>query len=227
MILLPKEHGGWAILLVPYISGAVIGGGSFPRATAGLAASLAIYLSIMLAGRLWLLLPLGGMGLMLFLLHLTRILSRKERSASGELAGIMMLTLTAPLGFYLASSTLAQDARWLWLVCALYFSASVFYVKMKMRASTRKEVVFSLRQRYRLGGNTLAYAVLTIIVLVLLVVTSRVPAMLPAAFAPMLIYVLVSVATLGPDLSIKRVGVAQTLLSVAFGLLLIASYACW
>ena len=50
----------------------------------------------------------------------------RVRSVAGELVGICGLTLTAPLAHYAAVGEIQLLGLWLWALCILYFSSSVF-----------------------------------------------------------------------------------------------------
>lgn len=266
---LPREHGAWAILIVPYFTGAYVGIVSFDGTIiwplAGFPAVLLLFLcrpavmklikrrylngsfgpeaaalawiSAILAGGalvIFLLLSqvrsplglllLGTFGAMLFCLHLWRTLARRERSIPGELIGVLMLTLTAPLACFLAAGRLDYECWTLWLLSALYFGASVFYVKMKLRASAGRRGPYSVSSKIDAGRTTLAYLLFMLIALGTAAVSGAVPYASLYAFAPVIIYMPLSVARLRPRANIKAEGVIQTLLAVAFGVLLAVAY---
>ena len=55
---------------------------------------------------------------------------RKEvRTVPGEMAGIIGLTMTGPMAYYVATGEIQAVGFWLWILCILYFASSIFYVK--------------------------------------------------------------------------------------------------
>ena len=266
---LPREHGAWFILLVPYLVGAWVGSaavdGSFARSMTALPAVLLLFISrpalmtlikrrhidgsfgedaaalalgsalaagtalvffaaLFIMGGFRGLLPLGLLGGLLFGLHLWRILARRERSFSGEIAGILMLTLTAPLACYLASASFDRECLLLWLLCALYFGSSVFYVKMKLKAAARKAASFTMAEKLSAGRHTLVYLSFMLIVLAAAAAASAIPPESLLAFAPITIYMPLSVLTLNSSANIRSEGVLQAILAVVFGLLLVFAF---
>ena len=170
--MLPREHGSWAMLLVPCCIGVIVAGGFSPPSVLGLVGCLLLFLCrrpfvILLKSRrskedtdhtdpllwmsfaipaisglsifiwllfqysLWYLLLLGFISVLVFTAHTLLTLQRRERTVSGELLGILVLTMSAPLAFYISRNELRADAFVLWLLNALYFGASVFYIKMR------------------------------------------------------------------------------------------------
>lgn len=269
MIKLPREHGAWAMLLVPYAAGAIAGsreagiglfvqaagvlailmlfmsrpplvllfkrrtrGAGFGEGASALAltaavpafASLAILLWLGLERGLWQILPLSALGTMLFLIHLVMIGMRRERSAAAEFIGVAMLTLTAPLANLIAEGSLRPEAWWLWLLNATYFTASIFYVKMRMRAAALRDVKFGFRTRLALSRNLWLFIVPVAGVLLFLCARERVPPGALLAYLPYLTYLVLTTATMQARVHIRREGVAQSILAVVFAISLGAAY---
>ncbi len=199
---------------------ASLASGSLISATT--AAVLLLFLSLSAGFSSLLLLAVAGAALFCF--HLWRILARRERSVSGELAGILMLTLTAPLACYLASADLDRGCWKLWLLNSLYFGASVFYVKMKLRASARKQDRMNAGLKLKAGRPTLIYIAFMVISLSLAVLLGFVTPSVTFAYLPAAIYMLLAIVTLRPGADIRLEGIVQTALAVLFGVLLVVAW---
>lgn len=263
--VMPKEHGAWAMLLVPYLIGVHALGGLRAEIALGLAGILLLYLSrpalmILLKRRvidgnfgddaqpllagfslfsslgtavfLWLIfgrgltgiLYLGGAGLALFLLYSWYSLTRRERSAAAEFIGVAMLTLTASLGGYLSTGALGSDVMVVWILNALYFGASVYYIKMKRRASTKRVERLSWQEKIGLAWKLLIYLTVLIVAVAALVIAGLAPLLSPVAFTPVLLYQIGSILSLSPVVNIRREGWTQTLLALAFAASMIVAY---
>ncbi|HEB34466.1 MAG TPA: hypothetical protein ENI18_01285 [Candidatus Aminicenantes bacterium] len=261
--LIPKEHGAWVILTLPYFVGATVGGGISGRGILGFFGILLLFLSkqplhLILKmnfsevrlqrikkGELWQafllflgcgtgiflrlifryrlgdLIKIGLIALFLFLFHTYLALYRKERTLIGELLGVALLTISAPVGVVLSGGKLSRGTLILWLLNVFYFSGSIFYIKMRKKAARARKKIPSFPLNINLVKECLAYIVLLIIILVLLVFTKGVPVLVPLAFIPMVIYILWSIIVLRPRFEIMKQGLIQTSLSLIFGVLII------
>ncbi|MBI5870507.1 MAG: YwiC-like family protein [Actinobacteria bacterium] len=266
LIVIPREHGAWAMLFVPYIVGASIAGGFNVYMLAGLAGVLllffsraslalllksravdgsfgpdrlrrwlnfafffatggAIFLYLVFAGDFWQLGAAAVAGAGLFLVHELLVWRRRERSAAAELTGVALLTLTAPVAVCLSpSDSYGLLAGMLWLLNAMYFGASVFYVKMRLRTSARRRRPGTIRERLDAASASIAYLVGIVIVLLILSATEAIPAGAAAAFIPMVSYQAWGVISGAEYRTLKTEGIAQTVLSVLFALMLISAY---
>lgn len=191
--------------------------------TAGLSLAVFIFLT---AGRgLWGVACLAAVSIVLFGLHTRFTLSRQERSALNEFIGIIMLTATAPLAAYLSLGELRRMDVWmLWLLNALYFGASVYFIKMFMRAAAYREQRLTLGIRFFLARSSLAYLVFAAALLAAVSRAGWVPAYTFLAFAPVFIHVVRNVFTLKPGMNLKVEGFIQAGLSIIFAASLIAVY---
>lgn len=266
LIIVPREHGAWAMLIVPYIAGAIIAEGPTGTEVAGLvgvmllffsraplafllksrtvdgcfgsdslyrwmnfaifaAAGTLVFLYLIIASGLWHLVAVAAAGMGLFLVHEWFVWRRRERSVNGELVGVALLTLTAPLAVNLS----ACASRWrlaatLWVLNAMFFGASVFYVKMRLRTSARRRKPGSMREKLMAARRSIVYMVMISVVLGLLVASDSMPKQAVVAFIPMLCYQAWGVISGAPAMTLKAEGVAQTVLSAVFALMLIAAY---
>ena len=174
---LPKEHGAWAMLYVPFVLGvAVAGRVNWPvlllllsttavfisresllvywrarargREAAEAGRMLLLYLALaaafgsplVVAFKLFWLIPMGLAGAALLLINGKQATRMEERSTACEVMAIGGLTMTAPAAYYAASGRWEMTAFWLWLLSALYMASSVFYIKLRVyRLNPRKQ----------------------------------------------------------------------------------------
>ncbi len=174
---LPKEHGAWAMLYVPFVLGVAVAGRvawqvlllllsttavfisreslliywrarARGRDAAEAGRALLIYLALaatfgsplIFAFKLFWLIPLGMVGAALLLINGKQASRMEERATMGEVMAIGGLTMTAPAAYYAASGRWEMTAFWLWLLSALYFASSVFYIKLRVyRLNPRKQ----------------------------------------------------------------------------------------
>jgi len=175
--------------------------------------------------RLFLLIPIGLIGAMLIAFNLWLVYRKQEMSANGELAGIAGLALGAPLAYYAASGQLDGTAALLWLVNALYFGGTVFYIKVKVRQQPRLPAPDTLTERLVKAKACLSYQAVALTVVITLVALDHVPALLPLAFAPMTLKVLYGAARWQDKYSLSppRLGVIEVIHSVLFAVLVIVA----
>lgn len=260
--MIPREHGTWAMLLVPLVVGAVVAGEWVAEAPLFFLASLGLFLarypltvlfrawigrtrqsqprawrwltiyslfSLGLALPLiypydrWWLLGLGALSLALLLLSFYLVKERLERTEAGELMMVAGLTLTAPGAYYAGAGHLGAAALYLWLLSFLYFGASVFYVKMRVRHRTIKSRP-SLGQRWAMARATILYHLGLALVVIALALVGQVPILTPLAYLPLLGKVATAAAAPAPGMSIRQVGVMEVAHSILFGALLSLAY---
>ncbi len=176
-------------------------------------------LPLVLEGR-HLLIPFGVAFSHWFMFHVILVLRRKERSLSGELLGVLGLTLTAPLAYYVSTGSLGREAWLLYALCALYFSAGIFLVKMKVRAHLAKQPIEGFSSRLAHGRATILYHLFMLASIGILIAAGLVPAVVLLAFLPSAIQAGVEIFRLSPELHLKRTGFTLLGHSVLFGLLL-------
>lgn len=246
---LPKEHGAWAMLYVPFVLGVAVAGSiSLPVLSLLLAISalfisreslllwwrarsrgkeareagkmLAGYLllaslcslPLLLVGRFVWLLPLGLMGAALLVFNGQQGAHLAERSLGNELLAIGGLTLAAPAAFYVGSGQWNGTAFWLWLLSALYFVSSVFYLKLRIyRLNPRKQ----LEQR-RAWRNCAAYHSFLLVALLVWVLMGNLSLFALIAFAPVLARTLWSLFKPVTQVNLKRAGILEIIYSLIF-----------
>lgn len=220
---MPREHGAWGILLIPFTTAVGVAGVWNLPVTLLLAGILCFYVArtsylkqnyrwtaILLAGSaactlplllIWKLWWLAAFGLVAAPLAFRKT----ERSVAMQLLAVIGLTLTAPAAWYVATGKL--DYR-LWLLNALYFAGGVFYVKMHIAAAIQRR-----SSKLRLGTATLAYyGALTVVSVMWWPVG--------LAFVPATLRAVAGVARLSPVLRIKRLGWTEVVYSLIFAAIL-------
>jgi hypothetical protein len=146
-----------------------------------------------------------------------------ERAMIAELTGVLLLTLTAPLGMLLAGNgtTTLQDAVILWAVNASFFAASIFNVKMKVASMVARRDSFTIADRIRIARDSLTYLALTIVTWLLLSISGLAPVFSTVAFVPLVAYIAWSLATMSSKLKIRMEGFIQLGMSIGFAVIVI------
>jgi hypothetical protein len=186
-----------------------------------------IYLVISTCGGLWLvtighrtgLLALAPLVGALLVAYLHNVARRREFSVLGELTGIAGLVVSAPAAYYASKGHYDVTALGLWVIHMLYFSGTVFYIKLKVREQTRCEAPTQLAQRLIAGRACLTYQTTTLSVVALLALLRWVPVLTPLALIPVTVKTLVGAVRWQDrrSLSLIRLGLAEVAHSVLFG----------
>ena len=164
----------------------------------------------------------------LLVFHWWLVDRRKEMSAYGELASICGLALGASLAYYVSTGVLNGTALGLWIVNALYFGGTVFYIKLKVRQQPKEPAPDRVSGRLVKARACLSYqsVVLTILILLAVLTAGTVPALALLAFVPMTLKVLLG-ATRWQDrksLSLPKLGVIEIVHAVMFAIIIIIAF---
>ena len=239
---MPREHGAWGILLVPFATAAGAAGVFDVKMALLLASVLCFYMArtsylkgnwkwtaILLAGsfgctapllvvwNLWWLAAFGAAAAPL-------AFRKTERGVAMQLLAVCGLTLTAPAAWYTGTTHLDTQAFLLWMLNLLYFAGGVFYVKMHVAAAIRREPFKSFADRARHGAAVLAYHAGLVTVLLALVSNGVVSFWASLAYAPVVMRAFVGVARLGPTLRIRRLGWTEVAYSLVYAAVLVAAF---
>lgn len=261
---LPKEHGSWAMLIIPLLLGLIIAPAWHWRVLVLLVAALAFFLVrhplallvktrkratadkgylwrwvaiyggvaalsggwLVVVQGLWWLAWLGVLGGGLLLFHLWLVSRRQEMSSLGELAGIVGLALGAPMAYYTAGGRLDWTALMLWLINALYFGGTVFYVKLKVRQQPRLPAPSQVSERLLKAKACLAYQTVALTLILALVALRWAPLLAPLAFIPVTLKIIWG-AWVWQDkksLNLTRLGITELCHALAFALLVIVAF---
>jgi hypothetical protein len=181
---------------------------------------------LMIIDGLYALIGFGVIGAALLVYHWWLVDRRQEMSVTGELAGIFGLAMGAPLAYYTASGQLAGTALALWIVNALYFGGTVFYIKLKVRQQPRLPAPDRVSERLVKAKACLSYQSMALTILIVLVALTGLPALVVLAFVPMTLKVLIG-ATRWQDkqsLSLPKLGVIEIVHAVLFAVLIIVAF---
>jgi hypothetical protein len=181
---------------------------------------------LILAQGLWGLAIMGLVGGMLLLFNLWLVSRRQEMSVAGELAGIGGLALGAPMGYYVASNQFDGTAAALWLINALYFGGTVFYVKLKVRQQPRLPIPNRLSERLIKAKACLAYQTVALTLIILLATFRQAPLLTPLALVPATLKMLYGAGRWQDkkSLNMVRLGVAEIFHAVIFAGLVVVVF---
>jgi hypothetical protein len=216
---MPREHGAWGILLIPFATAVGVAGvwnlpvalllvsvlcfyiartsylkQNYRWTAILLSGSVASTAPLLLVWKLWWLAVFGAIAAPL-------AFRKTQRSVAMQLLAVAGLTLTAPAAWYAATGKL--DYR-LWLLNALYFSGGVFYVKMHTAAAMARR------------ANKLQHGAATMIYYGALAIVAALWWPVGLAFVPVILRAFVGVARLTPALRIKRLGWTEVCYSILF-----------
>jgi hypothetical protein len=204
----PKEHGSWAVFLVPLVAG-LVGRGleAVPTAlfcagalaaflarpallrkdygvvAACLAIASAAFGALILGYGKLLLLAFGAPALIALAFDLQAQKERKGMSLANELRGVAGLCLIAPAAAYAARGEAGWRTGLLWLACAAFFTGPIFYVKMaalQHRAAGNPQALLPLEKA---RTNALIYHEAALLASGIAAVAGLIPPFTPAAFA--------------------------------------------
>ena len=246
---LPKEHGAWAMLYVPFAVGALVAW-SAPLRLLLLALSVTFvfiareslliwwrarrrgqqndealrfllsYLALagvfgaplLLVYHLYWFIAMGLAALVLLAINARQAVRREDRTIGGEMMAIAGLTLTAPAAFYAARGAFDVDALWLWVLCAVYFASSVFYVKLRV-STISPRMDEARRQSWWRCAFYHAFLLASLLVLAL---TGSLNLFAFAAFAPVLTRAFWYLARPVRRINFRRVGWLEMVYSLVF-----------
>jgi hypothetical protein len=225
---MPREHGAWGILLVPFATAVGVAGVwnlpvtlllvsvlsffiarmSFLKRDwkwAGilLAVSAAAAAPLLLVWKLWWLVAFGAVAAPL-------AFRKTERHLAVQLLAMTGLTPTAPAAWYVATGNLDAMAWKLWLLNSLYFAGGFFFVKMHLAAAFQRTVT---------GVRTGTIVYHAVLIPVLLVAAGT----MAWAFVPGIARAFIGAWRLTTKLQIKKLAWTEVTLSMVFGSLLIAT----
>ncbi len=262
--LIPKEHGSWAMWVVPLLIGFIVAPVWNWRSLVLVLAALGFFLLryplallvktrkrantgsayfwqwalvyggitilcgtwLIFAQHLWLLIPMGILGALLLAFHLWLVALRQEMSVVGEIAGIFGLALGAPMAYYTAGGQIDLTALMLWIVNALYFGGTVFYIKLKVRQQPRQPAPPHLSERFVKAKACLGYQTVALTVVLLLVTLRLAPLLTPLALIPATVKVLWGAGHWQDkrSLSLMRLGMVEIFHAVAFTVLIVIAF---
>jgi hypothetical protein len=172
---------------------------------------------LMAVWKLWWLAAFAGMCGIMLALHLYWIFNRKDRRIYAELAAVMALTSSAAACRYAITGAFDGTALTLWALNALFFTSSVFYVKMRVSRIAKKT------QSSRMTLINGLYHTSLLAALLFLFDAGRISLPIVIAFTPVIIRALAGVMARG-KLSLSRVGIAEVVFTVVFVCFMMLSF---
>lgn len=172
-LLWPREHGAWAILLVPFLTAVVIAQRATPAVFLALAAVVLAFLArnpverlfaplarragpelrrvrrfawmysllaagvgglLVVAWRLYLLVPLGLVALLIFAFHLWAAQRGASHTLGSQLVNTIGLSLSALVGWVAALGQVNRVGVLVWSLNCAFFCSGVLYVRSRIRA---------------------------------------------------------------------------------------------
>ena len=167
---------------------------------------------LVLIDHLYLLMPLGLAALLLLGVNAEQAAKREDRTPVGEILAIVGLTMTAPAAHYVARGEMQIAALWLWLLSALYFVSSVFYVKLRVNLINPRRQA----ERRSAWRRCASYHAFLVVSLFLLTASDRLSFFVLAAFAPVIARASWSLVRTGEQLNLKRLGLLEIFYSFVF-----------
>ena len=156
-------------------------------------------------------------------LYTYQTLKGKHRSVMGEIVGVLGLTFTALMAHYVAIGSLTKMGWLLWLLNALFFSSSIFYVKLRVEAYARKRKLHTLKDRLAISTSCITYHLLLFPFIGTLCLLQLTPAMVFVAFLPILIRGIAAIAHFPKTFSLKRIGFSELAYALFFMVILVQS----
>jgi YwiC-like protein len=246
---LPKEHGAWAMLYVPFAVGTLVAWTGSLRLLLLLLSVTFVFVAresllvwwrardrgredpearrfmiiysllaalfgapLLFAYKLYWLAPIAAATLMLLVVNAQQAVRRKDRTISGEMMAIAGLTITAPAAYYVAIGVFGSAALLMWALCALYFTSSVFYVKLRVHTINPRKGDARKQSWWRCA----LYHSFLLAALLLLAITSNLNLFALAAFSPVLIRAFWHLANPVRQINLRRVGWLEIIYSVVF-----------
>jgi hypothetical protein len=147
-----------------------------------------------------------------FVIHLSLSHYRLERGIFSQLIAVVALTSSAPGMQYAVTASLSSITWSLWILSILFFSSSVFYVKMHIKRHMQKSNTRSITMK------CFGYHAFLMLILVALTLYNFIPALAVIAFVPVVLRIFTSIPS-SNRLNLKQVGMAEVLYASFF--------ACW
>ncbi|MEK7728518.1 MAG: YwiC-like family protein [candidate division KSB1 bacterium] len=168
---------------------------------------------------LWLLLPIGAAAMLLFVIHFAWM-RRHAKGLASDFIAVAGLALTAPAAYYVVTAQIDQTAILLWLCNVLFFGCSVFYVHMKIKATTLKKSALPWHEKLSLGKLNLLYHFMVLLIVGGFTVMLFTPLLVFLAFIPITMHAIYGTLKLSSNVRFKRLGIILVGHTVIFALLL-------
>ena len=167
----------------------------------------------------WLLL-FGLLFLLFLLISIVQMRKKGQRSAFNELVGIAGLCMTAPIGYYVATGQLNITNFFIWCLMFLYYSRSVFYVKLRVRANYTKTKFCNMADKTTFAGNFICIHFFLIVAVYLLSLAFKTQWLI-VAYIPISIQCMFGILNMGNKLNVRRLGYIEVFHSIGFGIMIV------
>lgn len=172
------------------------------------ALALAAALPLILQYQRWLLVPFGIVLLAFLTAHIYLASKREERTIGGEFLGVISLTFTAPGAYYVVTGRLDRFCLLLWALNIVYFTSSIFYVKMRVSRFAKK------KDATRLTWQCVGYHSLLVIGVAVMIWLGWIMAVV--AYLPIIIRAFTAMKKEKGKLNLKRLGIAEMAYTLVF-----------
>ena len=195
--------------------------------------------ALILAYDRWQLLLAGLAAAVLYLLQRALVAGHtpargEKRNLAAGLVGVALLTMTAPVAWIAARGLLDATAVELWLLCLLFYTGGVLYVKYRVRSILLHRTFDRLDERLEFAWPVLVYHLLLAAFLGSWLALNLQPGASPSAalratllglaFAPAVLRAGALLFQLGRRFAIPRLGWTEIAYSAVFTVLVILAY---
>ncbi|MBS1807912.1 MAG: YwiC-like family protein [Acidobacteria bacterium] len=163
----------------------------------------------------WYLVPFGIVLTVLLTAHIYLASKREERTIGGEFLGVISLTFTAPGAYYVAGGKLDWFCLLLWALNIVYFTSSIFYVKMRVSRFAKKKDATTLT------WQCVGYHVLLVAVIGFLIWQGWITMLAAVAFLPIVLRTIAGMKEEKGKLNLKRIGIAESIYTLVFVVFLV------
>ncbi len=172
------------------------------------------FIPLVLYWKLYLLIPLGILVIISTIYYLFYIVpSSLERSWGAEIIGVLTLCLSVLASYYVCRSSITNQSIYLYILCTLYFTGPVFYVKMMIEVIKVKGKDISELKWLKI--SCLTYHIMCVILSFFLSLFAEIPRLFTIAFIPPLIKVILSTISKQP-VPIRKLGYREVFHSILF-----------
>lgn len=185
------------------------------------ALALATLGPLLLAFRLWGLVPLGAGAAVVWASHLALARGRKDRTALGEFVGFGGLAMAGPASAYVVDGRLGAQGLLLWAILLLFCGSGITYVRARVRGHATARGLNAWADRLRFHRACLLYHGAALALLAGGTAVRSVPPGFLLAFLPAAARAVVGLLRRPRALNVRRIGYAEILQALAFAAILI------
>jgi len=168
----------------------------------------------------------GAIAVVLSCVHFLLIYFRKEMTVIGEMVGVAGLTLTSPMIVYSLLNVCNEYLYGLWFFNIVYFSGTIFYVKLKVRLQPNISKSTPLWKRIRIGQQVIIHLLLMIGLVFWMIKGEILPKLSFIAMIPTIIKTIFGVSNIRDRkiFNIRSIGFSELRHAIGFTILIVLSY---